>query len=330
MGLLTKIKRYRKSRKEAASEAAAKASKPAKEMSFLDHLEELRWHLVRSLAVIIFFAIFIFIYREWVYDNIYEALLQPDFPLHRIICQLGVRCFEAFPLQEISTGPTDQFFLSLRIAFMGGFIISFPYIIWEFWRFLKPGLYAKERRRFRGSVLVLSFLFFMGVSFAYYVISPFSISFLAWFSLSESIENMWRVNQLVGMVNQIVLAGGLVFEMPVLVYLLSKLGIVTPEGMKKYWRHAVIILLVLSALITPPDVLSQVLIFLPLAGLYRLSIYISAVVNRKRDKEIFGEKKEAEAKKETDKTEATTEAVAENSSKTGDTTEDKPSSENPT
>ncbi|MFK7972574.1 MAG: twin-arginine translocase subunit TatC [Bacteroidia bacterium] len=272
--------------KDAKKAASDENPEPPKEMSFLDHLEELRWHLVRSLVAILLVAIVIFIYRNWVTDNIYLAPYGRDFPLYQWLAEMGIKDFGGINVTTQAIGPYDQFLLALGMAFMGGFIVAFPYILWEFWRFLKPGLHNHERNRFRGAVFILSVLFFAGIAFGYYIIVPFSVSFLADFQLSAAVENQWRINKVISMINQIVIAGGLVFEMPVLVYILSKMGVVTPDAMKRYWRHATVVLLLLSALITPPDVLSQVLIFIPLAILYRFSIAISAFVNRKREKEL--------------------------------------------
>lgn len=292
MSIVGKFARYRQSQiDKKAREAQKQSASPeeeggGKEMTFLDHLEELRWHIVRSLAAILVVAIVVFIYRNWVTDNIYLAPYQTDFPLHQWLAAMGVKDFGGIEVTAIAIGPYDQFLLALGMAFIGGFIVAFPYVLWEFWRFLSPGLYGHERSRFRGAVGILSILFFAGVLFGYYIIVPFSVTFLAEFSLSDAISNDWRINKIIAMINQIVIASGLVFEMPVLVYILSKIGVVTPEGMKRYWRQAFVVLLVLSALITPPDVLSQVLIFIPLGLLYRASISISAMVNRKREKEL--------------------------------------------
>ena len=182
--------------------------------------------------------------------------------------------------------PTEQFLKSITISVIAGFIIAFPNVLWEVWRFIKPGLHKHERRGMRGNVLIMSFLFFVGVLFAYYIILPFAVRFLATFSISDQNENIWRFGEVISMVTQIVIAGAIGFEMPILVYYLSKLGVVTPEGMKRYRRIAIVILLVLSAMITPPDVISQILIFVPLMGLYQLSIAISRRVYKKAEAEL--------------------------------------------
>ncbi|MEO0472689.1 MAG: twin-arginine translocase subunit TatC, partial [Bacteroidota bacterium] len=186
--------------------------------------------------------------------------------------------------------PYEQFLKSLSISFVGGFIFAFPYFIWEIWRFIKPGLHPKERKGLRGNVFIMSMLFFLGVSFAYYVILPFAVQFLSNYSLYEGVSNDWRIGNVISMVTQIVIAGGILFEMPILVYYLSKMGILTPQFMKKYRRHATVVLLVLSAIITPPDVVSQILIFFPLSILYEISIRICKRVYKRAAKEAAKEK----------------------------------------
>ena len=252
------------------------------EMTFLDHLEELRWHLVRSVAAIAIGAITVGINIRWFFDEVIYAPLRYEFYTHQLICKItGEQCEGAIlgPLQAIK--PTEQFLKSITISVIAGFIIAFPYVLWEVWRFIKPGLHKHERNGMRGNVLIMSFLFFVGVLFAYFVILPFAVRFLATFSISDQIENIWRFGEVISMVTQIVMAGGIVFEMPILVYYLSKLGVVTPEGMIRYRRIAIVILLVMSAMITPPDVISQILIFVPLMGLYQLSIMISRRVHKR-------------------------------------------------
>ena len=190
------------------------------------------------------------------------------------------------PVSFINIKPYEQFIKSITLSFIIGFICSFPYFIWEIWRFIKPGLHGSERKYLRGFVFSSSFLFFLGISFAYFIIVPFSAQFLANYSISEQVDNQWTFGQVIGFVSRLVLAGGIMFQLPIVVYFLSKIGVVTPESMKKYRRHAIVVLLILAAIITPPDVTSQVLIFLPLYLLYTISIWISKIVNRRRDKDL--------------------------------------------
>ncbi|MEL7535027.1 MAG: twin-arginine translocase subunit TatC [Bacteroidota bacterium] len=214
-----------------------------------------------------------------------QISIEYEFPTHQFLCQFSDGpCTGNIlgPLQAIK--PTEQFLKSISISIIMGIIIAFPYLIWEVWRFIKPGLHKHERSGMRGNVAIMSMLFFIGICFSYFIILPFAIRFLSAFSISEQIDNIWRFGEVISLITQVVIAGGIVFEMPIVVYYLSKLGFVTPEGMKRYRKIAIVILLVLSAVITPPDVISQVLIFFPLMGLYQLSIAISRRVQRNAQK----------------------------------------------
>ena len=277
MGVISKIKNRR-------SDKSGKKD-PNEEMSFLDHLEELRWHLVRSIGAVVFFAIFFFVYREFILDEIILKPFQPDFPTNKWLCALQESLCADVNVEFIAITPYEKFIKAMTLSVLGGFIIAFPYVLWEVWRFIRPGLHNHEQKGLRGNIFVMSLLFFMGVSFSYYIIAPFSIKFLAGFELTEGLTNQWRIGSVISFIGQIALAGGILFEMPILVFYLTKLGVVTPEFMRKYRRHAYVILLILSAIITPPDVLSQILIFIPLAALYEISIYISRAVLRKEKKE---------------------------------------------
>ncbi len=280
MSLLSKFAANKKKEK---ADTASQNGVEEKEMSFLDHLEELRWHLVRSVIAIAIGAIVVGININWFFDEVVFAPLQYEFPTHQLICKLMGKVCEGNILEGDlqSIKPTEQFLKSISISLIAGFILAFPIIIWELWRFIKPGLHKHERTGMRGNVLIMSFLFFTGVLFSYFVIIPFAIRFLALFSISDQIQNIWRFGEVISLITQIVIAGGVVFEMPILVFYLSKMGLITPEVMIGYRRIAIIVLLVLSAVITPPDVISQILIFLPLMGLYQLSITISRRVQRK-------------------------------------------------
>lgn len=276
MALLTKFTDYRQQQKNETQ------ADEEKEMSFLDHLEELRWHLVRSVIAIAVCAITVGVNIRWIFNNVIYYPLQYEFPTHRFLCRFSDGPCEGNILGDlIAIKPTEQFLKSIGISIILGIIIAFPYLIWEVWRFIKPGLHAHERKGMRGNVAIMSFLFFTGICFSYYIILPFAIRFLAAFSIADTVANTWRFGEVISLITQVVIAGGIVFEMPIVVFYLSKLGFVTPEGMKRYRKIAVVVLLVLSAVITPPDVISQVLIFFPLMGLYQLSIAISRRVQRK-------------------------------------------------
>jgi len=260
------------------------------EMTFLDHLEELRWHLIRSFAAIVIIGIAIFIYRKWVVDEVILGLLGAEFPTNQLLCFLrgldGEACAKAVEASLIALSPQEQFLKTIEISLIGGFIVAFPYIIWEFWRFIKPGLHKHEARAVRGNVAVMSMLFFIGVAFGYYIISPFSIQFFSSFTISDDIVNTWRIGKVISLVMQIVLGAGIIFEMPILMYYLAKMGVITPDILKAYRRHAIVILLLMAAVITPPDIMSQVLIFIPLFLLYEVSVRIVKRVHKKREKEL--------------------------------------------
>ena len=255
-----------------------------KEMSFLDHLEELRWHLIRSLASIMVFAIAAFLSKKLIFHGIILAPSRPDFWTYRMLCKLGdllntsVLCVEELPFIIQSRQMTGQFTMHLTSSFVIGLILAFPYTFWELWRFVKPGLYNKEQSITRGSVFFVSLLFGVGILFGYYVVSPISINFLSNYQIDPSISNEFDIISYVSTITMLVFACAILFQMPFVIYFLTKAGIVTPRFLKTYRKHAIIIILALSAIITPPDVVSQILIALPLLLLYQISIMISSSV----------------------------------------------------
>lgn len=263
-----------------------------KEMSFLDHLEVLRWHLVRSVVAIMVFTVLAFIFKDFVFDKILLAPKESNFITYRVFSNLS----EFFGMREISFGHLDgwklnsftmagQFSAHILVSLFVGFVIAFPYVFWETWRFIKPALYSKETKVARGSVFFASILFSFGVLFGYYLVTPLSINFLYSYSISSQISNTIGLSSFISTVITISFANGIIFELPILVYFLTKIGLLTPAFMKKYRRHAMVITLVLAAIITPPDVISQVLVALPILVLYEISIKISRRVLKKQEKE---------------------------------------------
>ena len=251
------------------------------EMGFLQHLEELRWHLIRSILAIVIFAIIFYILESWVFDNIIFWPKQNSFPTYEFFCSLSeATCFRPplFGLQVKELG--EQFFTSLKVCMSLGFIVSFPYIFWEFWQFLKPGLYPGEQKAARGIVAYCSSLFIAGALFGYFVISPFAINFLVGYNLSDEIIIDPTLASYVSYLTMFTIPTGIVFELPIVVYFLSKVGILTPDFMRTYRKHALIIILILASIITPPDVTSQFLIGIPLFILYEISIHISRRVEK--------------------------------------------------
>jgi len=257
-----------------------------KEMTFLEHLEELRWHLVRSLIAIVVLAIAVFFAKDFVWHNIILAPSRIDFWTYRMLCKAGEwlhsdgLCINDLPFIIQSRKMTGQFTMHITTSFLIGLIISFPYVFWEIWSFIGPGLYEKERRNTRGAVFYVSLLFIIGVLFGYYIISPLSVNFLAHYRVDDSIHNEFELINYVSTVSMIVMATAILFQLPIIVYVLTKAGLITPEIMKTYRRHAVIVILILGALLTPPDPISQILVAIPLFGLYQISIFISASVVR--------------------------------------------------
>jgi sec-independent protein translocase protein TatC len=261
------------------------------EMSFLDHLEVLRWHLVRSAIAVVVLACYFFIEKDLIFDKIILAPKYANFITYRIMCRLddlvdagGALCVNQLNFELINTDLSGQFTMHMWISIMSGFVASIPYILWEIWRFIKPALKEKERKNASGFVFYASALFIMGVLFGYYVVVPLSVNFLGSYQVSAAVANMISVDSFVGTVTNITLASGIVFELPILVYFLSSLGIITPEFMRKFRRHAVVVILVVAAIITPsPDITSQMLVAMPLYVLYEISIFVSRfVVNKNK------------------------------------------------
>lgn len=262
-----------------------------KEMSFLDHLEELRWHLIRSLIAVIVFTIGAFISAKWIFENIVFGPARTDFPTFKVLCKLGQflgmenLCITDIPFKVQSRNMTGQFTMHIMASFIMGLMIAFPYVAWEVWRFIKPGLQVKERKYSRGAVAAISILFFFGVMFGYYVITPWMVYFLANYSISDMVVNEFDITSYVSTVVMLVFGSGLLFQLPVVIYFLTKMGIVTPEFLRKYRKHSIIIILIVAAIVTPPDPLSQMLITIPLYLLFEISILISASVAKRKAKE---------------------------------------------
>ena len=262
-----------------------------KEMAFLDHLEELRWHVVRAVGATFICMIVAFIFIREIFDNIVFAPAQLDFPAFKYMCDLGKLvgldelCVTELPFKIQSRNMTGQFMMSLTASFVIGLIVAFPYVVWEVWSFVKPGLQTKERKFSKGAVFAISGLFLLGVFFGYYILSPMTIWFLATYSISPLISNEFDITSYVSTIASLILGCGLLFQFPMVIYFLSKVGIVTPQLMRKYRKHSIVVILVLGAIITPSgDPFSLTVISLPLYMLFEISIYISSVVVRRKQK----------------------------------------------
>lgn len=262
-----------------------------KEMSFLEHLEELRWHIIRALAAVIVLTIVAFVSAPWIFENIIFAPAKTTFPTFRWLCDIGKAvgserlCVDSIPFKVQSRYMTGQFTMHLMSSFVLGIIFAFPYIVWEIWRFIRPGLYSKERKYSRGAVVSISFLFLCGILFGYFVMTPLMIYFLANYQISSFIENEFDITSFVSTIVALVFGSGALFQLPVVIYFLTRMGIVTPAFLKKYRKHSVVIILVIAAIVTPPDPLSQTLIAIPLYLLFEISILISARVERSKLRE---------------------------------------------
>jgi sec-independent protein translocase protein TatC len=265
------------------------------EMSFLDHLEALRWHIIRAFVSIIICATLAYIYSDFIWNSVLLAPKSPDFWTSKMVIQLtglmGIKSngLNQTPIQLINFNLSGQFMVDVWTAIIAGFIVAFPYVVYQFWSFIKPALYENERKYATGAVAVMSGLFLMGVLFGYYLIVPFSLDWLGSYSISKEVVNQINILSYISSVTSIVIAGGISFELPVVVYFLSKVGLINPRFLRKYRRHSYVVLLIIAAIITPPDVLSQTIVTIPLVILYEVSIFISARVekaNKRRLEEI--------------------------------------------
>ncbi|TQD38714.1 twin-arginine translocase subunit TatC [Haloflavibacter putidus] len=266
-------------------------------MSFLDHLEELRWHLIRATMAVLLAGVVAFLAKGFIFDVVLFGPKRADFVTYDILCKAAQFlnldesfCFDEIPFRIQSRKMAGQFSAHMWTAIIAGFIMAFPYILYEFWKFISPGLHPKERKASSGFIIIASLLFFIGVLFGYYVVSPLSINFLGSYQVSKEVFNDIDLASYMGLVRTSVLASGIVFELPIIIYLLTKLGVVTPEDLKKYRKFALVGILIVSAIITPPDIASQVIVAIPVLVLYEISIFISRVVIRKQRKKEAKEK----------------------------------------
>ena len=266
------------------------AKQPKDEMSFLDHLEELRWHLIRSVIAILIVAIVAFIFKDFIFNVLLFGPKQKDFITYRWFCSISQTlgqgnsfCIDELPFRIQSRTMAGQFSAHLWTSILAGFILAFPYIIFEFWKFISPGLYEKERKNARGFIFIASMLFFIGVLFGYYIVTPLSINFLGNYSVSSEIFNDFDLSSYIGLLRASVLAAGIIFELPIIVYFLTKVGIITPDFLRKNRKISLVVVLSLSAIITPPDIASQIIVSIPILVLYEVSILISRIVTSRQN-----------------------------------------------
>jgi sec-independent protein translocase protein TatC len=270
------------------------------EMSFFDHLEELRWHLVRSALAIVVFSIFAFVYYDFIFDDVIMAPSKVDFWTYRMMCNVGHFletsvpwphfkaadfCIGTINVHLINTELAGQFTLQVNSSLLIGLVAGIPYLLFELWRFIRPALHEKERKAASGFVFYASFLFITGVLFGYFVITPLSIRFLAAYTVSNTIQNLFSIDSYLSSVGTLTIATGLVFQMPIVVYILANIGILTPKFMRSTRRYAIVIILIIAAVVTPtPDALTMTVVAIPLLLLYELSITVAALVEKRRKK----------------------------------------------
>ena len=257
-------------------------------MSFLDHLEQLRWHLLRSISAILVFMLLAFLSKSFIFGVVILGPSKVDFINYQTLCRISealsipALCIQELPFIIQSRQMTGQFSMHITSSLVVGLIAAFPYVFWEVWRFIAPGLYDKERNAARGAVFFVSLLFFLGAAFGYYILAPLSINFLSNYQLDPSIANEFDITSYISTLSMLVLASAVMFQLPVVIYFLSRAGLVTSGMLKTYRRHAIVGILVLSALITPPDVISQLLIAMPILVLYEIGIIIAKRLEKQK------------------------------------------------
>ena len=266
---------------------------PEEGMSFLDHLEDLRWHLIRATLAVVIAGFVAFIFKSFIFDVLLFGPAHADFFSYDMLCRISTKlgidggfCFEEMPFRIQSRTMGGQFSAHVWTSITAGFIIAFPYVIYEFWKFVAPAMHDNERKHAKGFIFVTSLLFFLGVLFGYYVVTPLSINFLGKYQVSESVFNDFDLSSYIGLVRASVLASGLIFELPIVIYFLTKVGVVTPDFLKKYRKYALVIVLILSAIITPPDIVSQIIVAIPVLILYEVSIVISKIMYKKEEEKL--------------------------------------------
>jgi sec-independent protein translocase protein TatC len=268
------------------------------EMSFFDHLEVLRWHLIRSVIAALITTLAAFLCRNFIFNEIILKPKNPDFITNLFFKSMGEWIHVHFglnteaiainttPLNIVNIDMAGQFNSHISISVVAGLIIASPYILWEFWRFIKPALHEHEKKYASSAVFYISSLFFIGILFGYFLIAPLAISFLNTYIVSDEVVNTIKLSSYIGTMTSVTFASGVIFELPMIIYFLSKIGLMTPRFMKKYRRHAYVILLIIAGIITPPDVFSQTMVCIPLIILYEISVIVSRSVERKRLQKI--------------------------------------------
>ncbi|WP_276090899.1 twin-arginine translocase subunit TatC [Pedobacter sp. JY14-1] len=265
------------------------------EMSFFDHIDVLRKHLLRALAVVFVLTLGAFYFTDFIFNTVIMGPKNPGFWTYRMMCklvemfpQLGPDfCITKIDAKIINTEMAGQFTLQLNSCVMVGIVLGIPYLLFELWLFVKPALHDNERKSASGFVAFASVLFFVGILFGYYIVCPLSINFLTNFTVSPDIQNTFTIDSYLSSVMTLTLGSGVIFQLPVIIFILSKLGIMTPAFMRSSRRYAIVIILIVAAVVTPTaDPFTMMVVATPLFVLYEMSIYISANIERKRNKAL--------------------------------------------
>jgi sec-independent protein translocase protein TatC len=253
------------------------------QMSFLQHLDELRWRLVRIAIAVISVAVVLWIYQEWVMNHVFLVLKEKEFITFKLLCAYFGVCVSDTTVKMQSMTVSGQFNYAMMMSLMGGLIITAPYIFYQIWSFIKPGLKKNELRAAKGLVFYVSLCFFLGVLFGYFVVAPLTVQFFGSFQISPEIENNFTVGSYMGTVISTVFYTGILFLLPIVSYILTKIGLIGPEFLKKYRRHAIVVILIISAVITPPDMLSQIIVSIPIIVLYEIGIVVSTRTSKNKN-----------------------------------------------
>ncbi|MFN4950064.1 MAG: twin-arginine translocase subunit TatC [Flavobacteriales bacterium] len=253
------------------------------QMSFLQHLDELRWRLVRIAIAVISVAVVLWIYQEWVMNHVFLVLKEKEFITFKLLCAYFGVCVSDTTVKMQSMTVSGQFNYAMMMSIMGGLIITAPYIFYQIWSFIKPGLKKNELRAAKGLVFYVSLCFFSGVFFGYFVVAPLTVQFFGSFQISPEIENNFTVGSYMGTVISTVFYTGILFLLPIVSFILTKIGLIGPEFLKKYRRHAIVVILIISAVITPPDMLSQIIVSIPIIVLYEIGIVVSTRTSKNKN-----------------------------------------------
>ncbi|HET9505926.1 MAG TPA: twin-arginine translocase subunit TatC [Hymenobacter sp.] len=265
------------------------------EMSFIDHLEALRWHIIRSAIAVVVFSLIAFFNKKFLFHDLLLAPSRPDFWTYQMFCRVGHFFGSTGPCEDQvhfiiqNREMSGQLAMHISTSFIAGICLTFPYLFWELWRFIKPGLYPHERKNSQGAVFFVSILFILGLLFGYYIAAPLSIQFLADYNVDPSVQNQMDLQSYFSTLTTMTLSCAFVFELPMIVFFLAKAGLVTPELMILYRKHAIVVILIIAAIITPPDISAQIIVTIPILLLYELSIYIARAVRRDRTAELNAE-----------------------------------------